>query len=242
MTRAVTILARMREGFGQFCPVALACETLTQKWTLLIVRELCAGSRRFSDIRRGVPRISATLLKQRLDALERAGIVSVQMTRTSAHEYALTEAGADLKAVLSSVGEWGQRWARDIDRRDLDPGWLVWNIHRRLDTAIMPAGRTVLEFAFTDAPAHQRRFWLVCTNGDVDVCVKPPGFDVDLVVSTKVIVMAEIWRGLRPISDEIKAGRVRLDGKPALRRALPSWLMLSVYAPIARKRTKTVKT
>ena len=65
----------MQGSFGQFCPVALACETLTQKWSLLIIRELSAGSTRFSDIRRGVPRISATLLKQRLDALERAEIV-----------------------------------------------------------------------------------------------------------------------------------------------------------------------
>lgn len=230
----------MRDGFGQFCPVALACETLTQKWTLLIVRELCAGSSRFSDIRRGVPRISATLLKQRLDALEHAGIVTVRPAKAGAHEYALTEAGAELKTVLSSIGAWGQRWARDIERRDLDPGWLVWNIHRRLNTAIMPPGRTVLEFAFTDAPAKQRRFWLVCTDGDVDVCVKPPGFEVDVVVSGKVITLAEVWRGLRPIAEEMKTGRLRVEGKQALRRALPSWLLLSVYAPIERRRTKAV--
>ena len=65
----------MASVFGQFCPVALASEVLTPKWTLLVIRELNAGATRFNEIKRGVPRISATLLKQRLDQLEYAGIV-----------------------------------------------------------------------------------------------------------------------------------------------------------------------
>jgi DNA-binding HxlR family transcriptional regulator len=224
----------MGTGFGQFCPVALACETLTQKWALLIVRELCAGATRFSEIRRGVPRISATLLKERLDALEDAGIVRRQETKSGANEYLLTKAGEDLRPVLASIGAWGQRWSRDIETRDLDPGWLVWAMHRRLNTAAMPAGRTVLEIVFTDAPANRRRFWLVHANSDVDVCVKPPGFEVDVSLSGKTLTLAEIWRGIRQLAQEIKAGRVVVEGKPALRRALPSWLLLSVYAPIKR--------
>ena len=57
------------EGYRQFCPLALASETLTQRWMLLILRELCAGATRFSDIHRGVPGIRPSLLKKRLDAL-----------------------------------------------------------------------------------------------------------------------------------------------------------------------------
>jgi hypothetical protein len=136
--------------------------------------------------------------------------------------------------VLASIGAWGQRWSRDIETRDLDPGWLVWAMHRRLNTAAMPAGRTVLEIVFTDAPANRRRFWLVHANGDVDVCVKPPGFEVDVSLSGKTLTLAEIWRGIRPLAQEIKAGRVVIEGKPALRRAFPNWLLLSVYAPIKR--------
>src|SRR5687767_13359622 len=111
------------DGFGQFCPVALASEVLTQRWMLLIVRELLAGSTRFSDIKRGTPRISATLLSQRLDALEQAGVLQ----RTDG-KYSLTEAGRDLEPVVIAVGTWGQRWARDMEPDDLDPGWLVWNM------------------------------------------------------------------------------------------------------------------
>jgi DNA-binding HxlR family transcriptional regulator len=226
----------MRSEYGQFCPVALASETLAQKWMLLIVRELCAGATRFADIQRGVPRISPTLLKQRLDTLAHAGVIERRRAADSdAHIYLLTEAGEALRPVLSSVGAWGQRWARDIGKEDLDPGWLVWAMHRRLNTAVMPSRRTVIEICFAGVPAANRRFWLVCEAGVVDVCLKPPGFAEDLTVHTTVRVLAEIWRGLRPIGAEIAAGRVRLEGKPELRRAFPKWLLLSAYASIPRK-------
>jgi DNA-binding HxlR family transcriptional regulator len=68
----------MRQHYGQFCPVAMASEVLAERWTLLVVRELFAGARRFNEIRRGVPRLSPTLLKQRLQTLEKAGIVERQ--------------------------------------------------------------------------------------------------------------------------------------------------------------------
>ncbi|MEQ1618482.1 MAG: helix-turn-helix domain-containing protein [Terricaulis sp.] len=225
----------MSSEFGQFCPVALASETLTQKWMLLIVRELCAGASRFSDIRRGLPRISATLLKQRLDTLERAGLLE-RRRKEGASVYALTGAGEDLRPVLASIGAWGQRWARDIRPEDLDPGWLVWAMHRRLDTAAMPPGRTVIEIVFKDAPG-QRRYWLVSQGGNVDVCIKPPGFDTDVTMRVGLRAMAEIWRGLRPIAEEIRAGRLHLEGKAPLCRAFPRWLLLSAYAPIKRNRT-----
>jgi hypothetical protein len=100
----------------------------------------------------------------------------------------------------------------------------------------MPAGRTVIEVNFTDGPAKQRRFWLVHRGGEVEVCVKPPPFDVDVSASVGVRVLAEIWRGIRSIKEEIRSGRLRLEGKTSLVRAFPSWLLLSVYAPIKRRR------
>lgn len=227
----------MQQGFGQFCPVALASEVLTQRWTLLILRELMAGSSRFNDIRRGVPRISASLLKNRLETLEHADIVKRRQGRDrEIQEYFLTDAGKELNVVLGHIGEWGQRWARDIKPEDLDPGWLVWNIHRRLNTAEMPSERTVIEIEFSDAPRNHRNFWLVNTNGDVEVCLKSPGYAVDLTVRTTVRVMAEVWRGIRSVRRELQAGSLRLEGTSALRRAFPKWLLLSVYAPIKTRR------
>jgi DNA-binding HxlR family transcriptional regulator len=226
----------MQQSFGQFCPVALASEVLTQRWTLLILRELSAGSSRFNDIRRGVPRISASLLSQRLETLEHADIVERRRGHGNAHEYFLTRAGTELKPVLTGIGEWGQRWARDIKPEDLDPGWLVWNMRRRLDTDAMPSGRTVIQIEFTDGPRNQRFFWLVNRDGDVEVCVKPPGFQVDLEVGTTVRTLAEIWRGIEPIEPALRSGAIRLTGKATIKKAFPGWLLLSVYAPIKRQR------
>jgi DNA-binding HxlR family transcriptional regulator len=222
-------------GYRQFCPVALASETLTQRWMLLILRELTAGATRFGEIRRGVPGITATLLKRRLDTLERAGVLERRLE--AAHEkpaYVLTAAGHELRTVLASIGTWGQRWARDIREEDLDPGWLVWSMHRRLDASAMPAGRTVIGIVFRDARARERRFWLVCIDGEVEVCLQEPGFDEDLRVETSVRVLAEVWRGLRPIGPEIRARRIELKGASALRRAFPRWLLLSAYARVPR--------
>lgn len=219
------------QGFGQFCPVALASEALTQRWMLLIVRELIAGSTRFSDIKRGTPRISATLLKQRLDTLEQAGIVE----HGDGH-YKLTAAGRELGPVLKAIGTWGQRWARDIAPDDLDPGWLVWNMRRRLNPAALPARRTVIGIEFMDAPPRERLFWLVHENGQVDVCLKPPGFEEDVVIRTTVRHLAEIWRGLRTFEEEVRRGTVRLEGTAEARRAAPHWFLLSAYASVKRPR------
>jgi DNA-binding HxlR family transcriptional regulator len=209
----------MRQEYGQFCPVALASEVLAERWTFLVVRELLAGARRFNEIRRGVPRLSATLLKQRLQRLEAEGIVERGRSgRRSVAGYELTSAGVALKPVIAAVGEWGQRWARDIEAKDLDPGWLVWAMHRRLNTA------------------SARRFWLLHSGGAVDVCIKDPGYEPDVRVATPLRLWAEIWRGLRPLKAALRAGAVRLDGRADLRRAFPQWLMLSVFATVGRLR------
>ncbi|MCB2090232.1 MAG: helix-turn-helix transcriptional regulator [Alphaproteobacteria bacterium] len=223
--------------FGQFCPIALASEILTQKWMLLIVRELNAGSKRFNDIRRGVPRISATLLKQRLDQLELAGaLIKKPMDNGAGDEYLLTDAGRELKNILGAIGEWGQRWARDISPEDLDPGWLVWAMHRRIDTSRMPKGRTVLEIEFTDAPKSQRFFWLLCHKDNVDVCIKPPGYDTDLTIKTDVLTLAKVWRGIGELKKEISCGHITLEGKNDLKKQFPNWLLLSIFAKIKKQK------
>src|SRR5437762_1176276 len=95
-------------GYGQFCSMARAHEVLGGRWTLLIVRELLCGSRRFNDIRRGIPRISRTMLSERLQELVLVGAVASD----GAHgpEYDLTVSGKELAQLVAALGVWGQKW------------------------------------------------------------------------------------------------------------------------------------
>ena len=227
----------MNQGFGQFCPIALASEVLTQRWMLLIIHEMTQGSSRFSDIRRGVPKISATLLKQRLETLEDADIVVRKSIGNNGNsEYFLTEAGRELDDILIRIGGWGQRWARDIHDDDLDPNWLIWSMHRRLNIADFPEGRTSIHIEFTDTHRDERHYWLIVNNGKVDVCRKYPGYVEDIQLTSSIRIMAEVWRGIRSIRDEIKNGSIVLTGPSKLRRAFPKLLLLSPVANIKSKR------
>ena len=168
--------------------------------------------------------------------LERAQVITKTTSASGQQDYLLTEAGKQLQPILALIGEWGQRWARDIQPDDLDPGWLVWNIHRRLNLDSMPAEQTVLEFEFTDAKSRERFFWIVVNSGNVDVCLKNPGLTVTLQIQTQVKTLAEVWRGIRDINQEIKLKRIQLQGSKSIKQAFPSWLKLSAYASVKRQR------
>src|SRR4051812_49458570 len=103
----------MTQGsYRQFCPVAMAAEVLCRRWTIVLLRELVAGSTRFNDLRRGVPRMSPGLLSQRLKELEAAGIlcrVASEKDR-GVLEYHLTPSGRELEPLVVAFGVWGQRW------------------------------------------------------------------------------------------------------------------------------------
>jgi DNA-binding HxlR family transcriptional regulator len=222
---------------GQYCPLALAAELLCERWTLLIVSRLLDGCSQFNEIHRGVPRITATMLTQRLRHLQRAGVVmSRPAPRGAPRNYELTAAGRELEPLIEGLAVWGQNWARDMRSDDLDPAFLVWSMHMRLDSASMPAGRTVLAFEFSGAPREPRRFWLVNENGTVDMCLKDPGYAVDVYVRADLRLFIEAWRGFRNLRAEIASERVKLIGPAALTRQFPQWLRLSALASFPRKR------
>src|SRR5437667_8735608 len=138
------------KGYGQFCPVAIACEVFAERWTPLILRELFSGAHRFNDIRRGVPLISRTLLGQRLRELEDAGVVESQaLPAGRGRSYRLTGAGEEFRDVVDRLGEWGQRWSTSqFETENLDIGLLMWNVRRRIDVDRLPAERVVVRFDF----------------------------------------------------------------------------------------------
>ncbi|HEV7606735.1 MAG TPA: helix-turn-helix domain-containing protein [Steroidobacteraceae bacterium] len=227
----------MRRGYGQYCPLALAAELLCERWTVLVISRVIDGCTQFNAIHRGVPRISPAMLTKRLRQLEHAGIVTSRPSRKGKPRiYSLTAAGQELAPLIDSLAVWGQRWARDMCTDDLDPGFLAWSMHTRLDLAHMPPGRTVLAFEFSGAPRDCRRFWLVNDDGKVDMCLKDPGYEVDLIVRSDLRQFIEAWRGIRDLRAEIRARHIELIGAPGLVRGFPDWLRLSGLAENPRLR------
>ncbi|EPX82811.1 winged helix-turn-helix transcriptional regulator [Salipiger mucosus] len=218
-------------SYHQFCPVAMAAEILCTRWTMVLVRELVAGSSRFNDLRRGVPRMSRTLLAQRLRELEAAGIVERRpVPGSQSVEYLLTPAGRDLLPVVEAFGLWGQKWVQsDPSLEKLDVSLLMWDMRRNLDPSPLPDRRTVLRFAFSDQHPAKRLWWLVVEpSGGTDLCLSDPGFDVDLYVGTDLRTMTEVWMGLTTV--RAAADRFELDGDPGVASAMQQWLGLSPFA------------
>ena len=224
----------MTASYKQFCPVAMAAEILCTRWTVVLLRELVAGSTRFNDLRRGVPRMSSALLSRRLKDLEDAGIVKKTAVKgqDNLFEYQLTESGKDLRPVVESIGVWGQRWVdANLSLENLDPSLLMWDMRRNLDTTPLPQERNVIQFDYTDLPKSQKYWWLIVEpDGNVDLCSVDPGFEVNLYVSTPLRPMTAIWMGLSSVKRETETGVMQLDGSPALIKDMQTWLGLSPFA------------
>jgi DNA-binding HxlR family transcriptional regulator len=220
-------------GYGQFCPVAKAMEVLDERWTLLVVRELLAGSSHFNELRRGVPKMSPALLSKRLRSLVRAGVVQ-RHDADNRVVYELTDCGRELAGVVEALGSWGIRWIGELGEDDLDPHLLLWDMRRNLDVAGMPRSRTVISFVFDDVPPPVARWWLVVAGDEVQVCDYDPGFEVTVTISTSLRMMIRIWRGDVDWPRALGSRAVLLGGDAEARRGVQSWLRLSTFAGVPR--------
>lgn len=226
----------MNKGYGQYCPLALSAELLCNRWTLLVISRVVEGCSTYNEIMDGLPRISPSMLSRRLKQLAAAGLIERrEESRGGKSSYYPTPAAMDLESIIDDLATWGQRWARDNSLDDLDVAFLAWSMHLRMDVAKMPKGRTVLEFALSSKPHGVESFWLVVEDGEIDMCMKYPGYDTDLLIEADLRLFVEAWRGIRDLREEIRQGRIKLAGPGRLREQFPDWLLLSMYATIPRK-------
>lgn len=221
-----------QSGYKQFCPVAMASEVLCTRWTMVLLRELVAGTTRFNDLRRGVPKMSPALLSTRLKELELAGVVERRTVsaQKGIFEYHLTDAGRDLRAVVEAVGFWGQKWVESsASLRNLDPSLLMWDMRRNLDARPLPKQRTTVQFLYHDLPASKKLWWLVIEPaGEVDLCWSDPGFEVDLFVTTDLRTMTAIWMGLTTV--QLERSKIEFSGSRQIAASMQTWLGLSPFA------------
>ena len=204
-------------GYNQFCPVAQALEVLGERWTLLVIRELLCGSHRFSDLQRGVPLMSRSVLAQRLRSLCDAGVIERRDDG-----YHLSAAGEELRPIVLECGKWGKRWAeRKVKSADVDVALLMWDIQRRIDLDALPGGEVVVEMEFRGAPRGKGRFWLHFDGHGAELCLTRPARGVDLTVRTTPRTMAAIWLGHTRFSAALQAGAITVEGPRPLARAFP---------------------
>ena len=213
-------------GYGQYCPVAKAAEVLGERWTLLIVRDLITGAHRFTDLQRGLPGLSRSLLSERLRQLEADGLVERRMGASGRDEYWLTPIGLDLKDAVLAVGDWAVRnFGREPRKDELDADVLLLWIERNAKREGFPDGRFVARFDLRGA--RRPRSWIVVEDHVPSVCYDDPGFDVDLVIAVDLRTLHLVFAGRVSIAAALRSGELVLDGAPGHKRAFPRWFGLS---------------
>lgn len=221
--------------YKQFCPIAKATEILGERWTILIIRELLMGGRRFNELQRGLGDISPALLTSRLKSLEAQNmVVKRKASGMKGFEYFPTEACEELLPVLISLGEWGLCWARHhIIDEDFDPEFLMFYLERNIDPARLPGRETIIHFRFTDL-TRQPDWWVVVEGEAVELCLKNPGKDTNVFITSTVRTMHDVWMGDRTYREARKSGDLLIEGDPALTRNVSAWLKPSVFAESKR--------
>lgn len=213
--------------YGQFCPLAQATQLLCERWTLIVVRELIAGSTRFSELQKGVPLMSPTLLSTRLKQLVKAGVIELSDEKGS-RSYKLTPAGVELRPVVELLGAWGHRWARsDLNEGDLDVGLLMWDMRRSINPKVFPERRIVVQFEYSDVPAGGEDWWLVSDNGEIDLCLNDHGYEVDIIIKCSLKSMTNVWICDQQFDSAVAEGDIKVLGDPKLTKNLQNWLCTS---------------
>ena len=219
--------------YGQYCPLSRGAEVFAERWTPLIVFELMSGSRRFNDLRRGLPRISPTLLSRRLAQLEVSGLL-VRRVRGRSVEYELTEDGAALGPVIESLALWGKEHARtEVSMDALDAQRLMWDIRRRIRRPDPTRPRTVVAFELTP-PLEKTtlHFWLIFDDAAIDLCMLDPGFEPDMVVRGELRALAGVWIGDTTLASALRQQSLILEGDSRLCRAFAQSLGTSAFVEI----------
>jgi DNA-binding HxlR family transcriptional regulator len=203
--------------YAQFCPVAKAAEVFGDRWTPIIMRELCFGTRAFGELLDAAPLISRTVLAQRLKELNKAGVVHIEAKpKGKGHLYRLTPAGEDFRQIVELMSVWGQRWGQGlIGPDDLDPKMLVWGMRRQIKPAEIPTQGFVIRFDFRGIPKSNRSpryWWLVLRPDDIEVCLKAPNRDVDVVIAANLMTFTKVWLGYAGLVGALKGGEISLNG------------------------------
>ena len=221
-------------SYADYCPIAVGVDVLGDRWTPLVIRELMIGATGFNEIHRGIPRISRTLLAQRLRQLERRGLV---------HREAATGAAAgrhpDALGPRADTDRLGDRPVGresifgDPAEEDCDGLALLSRLHQHAIPAKLPEQRTVVHLVLTGNGAAEG--WLCAERRAVTVCKDDPGYDIDLAVEADAAQMQRWAGGARSLPRPGLNGHARILGPSRLARSFPSWFDTGYFAQGLRR-------
>ena len=222
----------MVKHYAQYCPIARTSELLAERWTPIIIRNLLTGCRTFGELQAGAPGISKALLAQRLQILDREGILVTEGAASGrGHVYALTEMGRELKAITDAMGVWGARWL-ELEPHDIDAAYVLWATCRLVQLERLPSDGLVVRIELADRPTDQ--FWMVLRQPQAEVCSSHPGRAEDLVMQTDSATLARWHLRHLSYSDAVREGRIRIDGPNRQTKAFIDSIRPSPFAGTVR--------
>jgi DNA-binding HxlR family transcriptional regulator len=223
----------MGKRFDQYCPIAHALSLVGERWSLLLVRELLKGPRRYTDLAAGLPGIGTNILASRLRELEAGGVVHRRKLPPPAASsvYELTEYGAELEEVVHALARWGAR-TLGLPRRedDLEPEWGL-HAFPALFYPERASGLTETYVFRIDADVFTVRLEDGCLHTELG-----PAAAADLDVTTDVATFFALASGDLPPHQALADGSVTLEGDPdAFARCMRIFSFAPRLASVARE-------
>jgi DNA-binding HxlR family transcriptional regulator len=203
--------------YNQYCATARTLDLVGERWTLLLVRDLLTGPKRFGDLQKSLRGMGTGLLAARMKHLEREGLVEKitlpPPARTPA--YTLTEAGRELGPAVLALARWGTKWAMGErhEGETFHPGWAVLAMEAFFDGVAADGVRAVYEFRVDDEVFHVR-----VADGAVEAAHGPAQLP-DATLNTTADLLIHLAEGRKTLREAIKDEATTVSGdKDALRR------------------------
>jgi DNA-binding HxlR family transcriptional regulator/putative sterol carrier protein len=199
-----------KRSYNQYCAVARALDIIGERWTLLLVRELLTGPKRFKDLLEGLPGIGTNLLTARLKDLEGHGIVrrATLPPPAASKVYELTELGQSLEAVIIALAGWGLKFlgTPPAQKDELRPAWAVVAMRSALKRAAPYGLQETYEFHIDEKAFHLR-----VRDGEVEA-LQGPAVDPDLVVRGDTQAFLALATGRVEPKEALDSGEIRIEG------------------------------
>ncbi len=199
-------------SYGQYCPLAYALDTLGERWTLLIIRELLHGPRPYKSILQNLPDIGAIRLTRRLSMLERQDIVTRQVdeVRSADEPYLLTERGRRLEGIITGLAAWGLESLELPTKYEVySPLWSLLEFQVRFNPALAKNLNMMFELRIENETHH-----IEISDGKLTTHVGPAPSPL-FVISTDAATFIMILRGLLSMRQAIQLQRVDIEGSLA---------------------------